>query len=98
MNTWRKSGGLPAEFLADEVVVGLERLCADSCVDFGHHSALIHDGRVQHCGVQDCTTKHGLITQTGNALVHQVNPPQQVVLLEGTADVMNYSRSPKQPK
>lgn len=57
-----KGAGLPAQLFADEVVVGLKGLGADSCVDFGHHSVLIHDGGVQHCGVENCTTKHGLNT------------------------------------
>lgn len=48
---------LPAELFPDEVVVVLERLCADSGVDFGHHSALVLDSGVQHCGVEKYTTK-----------------------------------------
>lgn len=49
----QESTGLPAELFTDEVVVGLKRLCADSCVDFGQHPVLILDSGVQHCGSED---------------------------------------------
>lgn len=78
MNTLKgkkKSKGLPAELFTDEVVVVLKRLCADSGEDVGHHSALIHDGGVQHCVERTAQLKTVLNHVKRKRLVHQVNAP-----------------------